>query len=215
MASSLFSPGKGTSSVGCCGCDTAGWGHCWTSEPREGCRVESKLIIKTWKLYLKCHIKTHQSVEKAESHFRDPNDSDLRNSPALESWLLLLLARCRSPTPGLDPGWTTSSGDSSGSTQGDGGWLMLGEEAEAEIDGLGLPAVAAAEFPSGLGLLQPLLPPPPTLLPCCCCCFSSSLFSFSAQAARLSSSILRSSSSRRRRARSTAAEISVEDCFLR
>lgn len=100
------------------------------------------------------------------------------------------------------------------STHGDGGWLMLGEEAEADIDGLGLPAVAAVKFPSRLGdLLVPTLPP--TLLPCCCCCFSSSLFSFSAQAARLSSSILRSSSSRRRRARSTAAEISVEDCFLR
>lgn len=45
--------------------------------------------------------------------------------------------------------------------------------------------------------------------------FSSSRLSFSAQAARRSSCMRRSSSSRRRRARSTAREISDEDCFRR
>lgn len=45
--------------------------------------------------------------------------------------------------------------------------------------------------------------------------FSSSRLSFSAQAALRSSCMRRSSSSRRRRARSTAREISDEDCFRR
>ncbi len=117
----------------------------------------------------------------------------------LESWLLLLPARCLSlifnPSVTALPSEDDRRG-SSVSTQGDGGWLTLGD---AEKEGLGLLVGAS------LGVLGFIV----------CCCFSSSLFSFSAQAARRSSCILCSSSSRRRRARSTAAEISVDDCFLR
>ncbi len=122
----------------------------------------------------------------------------------LESWLLLLPARCLllifNPSVAPLP-WEDDRGGSSVSIQGDGGWLTLGDEAGTDKEGLGLLVGAS------LGVLG--------FIDCWCCCFSSSLFSFSAQAARRSSCILSSSSSRRRRARSTAAEISVDDCFLR
>lgn len=111
-------------------------------------------------------------------------------------------------TPGVGVDWAGTCAGSSGSFSGvgtgaSGGAGGAGSSLGTVSGGAGAGRTAGGAAGSALSRLSGA----PN--------FSSSRLSFSAQAARRSSCMRRSSSSRRRRARSTAKEISDEDCFRR